>query len=632
MRLPALMLTSALVAALLGCAQQPERPTPTPASASAPTPTPAFTGKPVVYQVFTRLYGNQETTNKPWGTIADNGVGKFADFNDAALASLRDFGITHLWFTGVPRHASIGDYSSFGIPADDPDVVKGRAGSPYAITDYYDVDPDLASDPAQRLEEFKALVARTHAHGMRVVIDIVPNHVARGYRSIAKPDGMRDFGEDDNRSVDYARDNDFYYIPGEAFRVPEWPTDYRPLGGEKHPLADGSFDENPAKWTGNGSRAAQPKFDDWYETVKINFGVRPDGSHDFDRLPADYAHRDISEHAAFWSGREVPASWTKFKDIARYWLAMGVDGFRYDMAEMVPVEFWSYLNSSIKAIKPDAFLLAEVYNPAEYRNYLRLGRMDALYDKVDFYDEMKRVMQGKAGTGTLAEIQQRYSDIDAHLLRFLENHDEQRIASPDFAGEAAIGLPAMLVSATIGRGPALWYFGQEVGEPGADDAGFGKATRTTIFDYWGVPTHQRWINGGAFDGGASTPAELELRAFNASLAKFVSNAPALRGAYADLHQHNLAATPGYNDQLHAFARWNPDQRLIVVANFSRSESASFDLSIPLDISANWHLDAGQYTLVDRLGSGVAVPLNVMPDGAMAPLTLPPRAAYLFEVQ
>ncbi|MBK9654826.1 MAG: alpha-amylase [Rhodanobacteraceae bacterium] len=630
MRLPAFVLTSALLAVLLGCTQTMTRPADE-ASTPTPTPTPAFSGKPVIYQVFTRLYGNRKTANKPWGSVAENGVGKFADFNDAALASIRAFGTTHLWFTGVPRHASIGDYSPYGIPADDPDVVKGRAGSPYAITDYYDVDPDLATDPARRIDEFKALVQRTHAHGLKVVIDIVPNHVARGYRSIAKPAGAVDFGANDDTTVEYARDNDFYYIPGQPFRVPEWPVDYRPLGGEKHPLADGKFAENPAKWTGNGSRAAQPKFDDWYETVKINFGVRPDGSYDFDRLPADYAYRDIAEHAAFWSAREVPASWKKFKDIASYWLAMGVDGFRYDMAEMVPVEFWSYLNSSIKTINPDAFLIAEVYNPAEYRNYIRLGRMDALYDKVDFYDELKRVMQGKSGTAKLAEIQQRYTDIDSHLLRFLENHDEQRIASPDFAGEAAIGKPAMLVSATIGQGPALWYFAQELGEPGNGDAGFGKATRSSIFDYWGVPTQQRWMNDGRFDGGASTPEERELRAFNASLASFVSSAPALRGAYADLHQHNLT-TPGYNEQLHAFARWNPQQRLIVVANFSRSASASFDLSIPLDISANWHLDAGQHTLVDRLGSGVTVPLNVMPDGAMAPLTLPPRAAYLFEVQ
>ena len=628
MRRPVLILTSALVALLLGCAQ----PTPRPASTSAATAIPAYSGKPVVYQVFTRLYGNQKTRNKPWGTIAENGVGKFADFNDAALSSLKTFGVTHLWFTGVPRHASISDHERYGVPADDPDVVKGRAGSPYAVTDYYDVNPDLAVDPARRLDEFKALLARSHAHGLRVIVDIVPNHVARGYRSLRKPAGVRDFGEGDDTTVEYARDNSFYYIPGQAFRVPEWPAGYQPLGGEQHPLADGRFDENPAKWTGNGSRAAQPKFDDWYETVKINFGVRPDGTHDFPSLPSEYASRDVAAHAEFWADRPVPESWNKFRQIAHWWLDLGVDGFRFDIAELVPVEFWSYLNSSIKQRRPDALLIAEIYQRPLFRDYIRLGLMDAIYDKVDFYDQMKQVMRGESGSSPLIEMQQRNADIDRHLLRFLENHDEQRIANPAFAGEAAIGKPAMLVSATIGSGPVLWYFGQEVGEAATADAGFGKATRSTIFDYFGVPAHQRWMNGGAFDGGASTPEERDLRAFHANLASFVSSAAGLRGAYADLHQLNLAATPGYSDKLLSYARWNPQQRLIVVANFSRTDTASFDLSIALEISANWHLDAGQYTLVDRLGSGVMVPLNVMPDGAMAPLTLPPRAAYLFEVQ
>ena len=620
---------------LSACAADPVgKPTPSaapaPAAVAAAIPTPA--GKPVVYQVFTRLYGNQNTTNKPWGTAAENGVGKFADFNDAALASIRDLGTTHLWFTGVPRHASISDYSRYGIPADDPDVVKGRAGSPYAITDYYDVDPDLAVDPAQRLAEFQALIARTHAHGMKVVIDIVPNHVARGYRSIAKPAGVEDFGATDNTALAYARDNSFYYIPGQAFRVPEWPADYQPLGGEKHPLADGQYAENPAKWTGNNSRAAQPKFDDWYETVKLNFGVRPDGSYDFDRLPPDYAQRDLAAHAEFWRGHSVPATWIKFRDIARYWLRLGVDGFRYDMAEMVPVEFWSYLNSSIKEVNPDAFLLAEVYNPAEYRNYLQLGRMDYLYDKVDFYDSLKAVMQGKSGTDALADIQDRFVDIDAHLLHFLENHDEQRLASPEFAGNAEMGRPAMLVSATINRAPTLLYFAQELGEPGAGDAGFGKHSRSTIFDYWGVPAQQRWMNGGRYDGGASTPAELALRQFYARLLSYTATQPAMRGAYAEIHRHNRALTPGYDDRVYAFARWTPQQRVIVIANFRADRGYTLDLDIPLDVLANWHLDSGSHTLVERLGSGLTVPLQVRPDGATLPITLPPLAAYLFELE
>ncbi|MBN8454175.1 alpha-amylase family glycosyl hydrolase, partial [Accumulibacter sp.] len=298
-------------------------PTPAPAPAPAPAPTPSFSGKPVIYQAFTRLYGNQNGRNKPWGTLAENGSGKFGDFSDSALASLKDFGVTHIWYTGVPRHASISDHARYGVPADDPDVVKGRAGSPYAVTDYFDVDPDLATDPGQRLAEFKALVARSHAQGLRVIVDIVPNHVARGYRSLHKPEGVRDFGEGDDTTVEYARDNSFYYIPGQAFRVPEWPEGYRPLGGEPHPLADGQFAENPAKWTGNGSRAAQPEFDDWYETVKINFGVRPDGSHDFDALPPELASQDAAAHAAFWAGRDVPASWEKFHRIVHWWLDLG---------------------------------------------------------------------------------------------------------------------------------------------------------------------------------------------------------------------------------------------------------------------------------------------------------------------
>ena len=320
-------------------------------------------GKPVVYQVFTRLFGNKNTTNKPWGTLAENGVGKFADFTDDALQGIKELGTTHIWYTGVPHHAVINDYSAYGISHDDPDVVKGRAGSPYAVKDYYNVNPDLAVDPANRLAEFEALIARTHAHGIKVIIDIVPNHVARNYESLSRPAGVNDFGAHDNTAVTYARDNNFYYVVGESFKVPAANNGLRPLGGQPHPLADGKFEENPAKWTGNGARAAQPDANDWYETVKVNYGIKPDGSEDFPALPAGFEQQSVTAHAAFWQDKDVPDSWRKFRDITHYWLDKGVDGFRYDMAEMVPVAFWSYLNSSIKARNPDAFLLAEVYQP-----------------------------------------------------------------------------------------------------------------------------------------------------------------------------------------------------------------------------------------------------------------------------
>ena len=561
-------------------------------------------GKPVVYQVFTRLFGNKNSTNKPWGTIEENGVGKFDDFTHEALEGIREFGSTHIWYTGIPHHAVIRDYTEYGISNDDPDVVKGRAGSPYAVKDYYNVNPDMAVDPANRLEEFKALIDRTHQHGMKVIIDIVPNHVARDYQSISKPAGLRDFGEDDDTSVEYKRDNNFYYIVGESFKVPVSTDGYQPLGGESHPLADGKFDESPAKWTGNGSRKAQPDINDWYETVKVNYGVRPDGSYDFERLPDDYRNRDYTEHFEFWRGKDVPDSWEKFCDIVLYWTDLGVDGFRYDMAEMVPVEFWSYLNSAIKTRNPEATIIAEVYNPDLYRDYIKLGKMDYLYDKVDLYDTLKLIMQGKEPTSSLLPITDKYADIDAHMLHFLENHDEQRIASPGFAGDANKGKPAMVVSALIGKAPTMLYYAQALGEAGEGDAGFGDPTRTTMFDYWGVPSLQRWMNDGKFDGVQLTEQEKSLRSFYTKLLSFSAASPALTGEFTDLHEYNLTNTANYDDYLFSFARWNNEEKLIVISNFSADNNYQLKLQIPAELINEWRLADGRDQLSGVLSNDI----------------------------
>jgi glycosidase len=588
--------------------------------------------KEVVYQVFTRLFGNTNTTNKPWGTLEENGVGKFNDFTDKALAEIKDLGVTHIWYTGVPHHDVITDYTEFGISNDDPDIVKGRAGSPYAVKDYYNVNPDLAVNVENRLQEFEALIERSHKAGLKVIIDIVPNHVARNYQSLTNPEGASDFGSEDDTTKTYDVNNNFYYNPGEAFQVPEWKNGYQPLGGEDHPMADGKFKEIPAKWTGNGSRASQPDMNDWYETVKVNYGVSPDGQKDFDELPEGFDNEDYKKHFDFWKDKTVPSSWKKFKDIAMYWTEKGVDGFRYDMAEMVPVEFWSYMNSHIKMENPDAFLMAEVYNPSLYRDYIRRGKMDYLYDKVQLYDTLKHVMQGYGKTDNIPPIQDDLKDIEHHMLHFLENHDEQRIASPDFAGSAQKGKPAMVVSATISTSPTMVYFGQEFGEPGAEDLGFGDPTRTSIFDYGSVSSLVRWVNDKNFDGGQSTDEELELRDFHKRLLNFTIKSSALMGDYQDIQLYNHQNTEWYNDKVLSFVRWSDDEQLIVISNFNAENTYGFELQLPEDLVQKLKLEDGDYQVEDQLYNTYSSTLKVENGKAQVRIDIKPLESFILKIK
>nr|WP_314834857.1 alpha-amylase family glycosyl hydrolase [uncultured Flavobacterium sp.] len=584
--------------------------------------------KVVVYQVFTRLFGNTNTNNKPWGTIEENGVGKFNDFTDKALHEIKDLGVSHIWYTGVPHHALIHDYTAMGISNDDPEVVKGRAGSPYAVKDYYNVNPDLAVNPANRLKEFEALIKRTHKAGLKLIIDIVPNHVARKYEGRNNPKGVRDFGADDDVTVEYKRDNNFYYIPNTHFEVPDTA---KPLNGEKNPLVDGKFEEYPAKWTGNGSRLAKPDKNDWYETVKVNYGIRPDGSKDFPELPTGFDTKSYQEHFDFWKDKEVPSSWIKFRDIALYWTAKGVDGFRYDMAEMVPYEFWSYMNSAIKVKNPDAFLLAEVYNPNEYRNYIRLGKMDYLYDKVELYDKLKEIVQGRSQTDPITTIQNGMADIEHHMLHFLDNHDEQRLASPEFAGTPEKGKPLMVVSATISTSPTMIYFGQEVGEAGNENGGFGTHSRTSIFDYVGVPNHQRWMNEGKFDGGQLSQSEKDLRDFYKKLLNFTLNSTALMGQYQEIHGLNRYATEGYFPEVYSYVRWSDTEKLIIIANFSSEHTSHFELKIPKDVIQKWNLKDGNYTITDQLYQKSSLQLQVINGEGKVQITIAPSESFIYKL-
>jgi glycosidase len=414
--------------------------------------------------------------------------------------------------------------------------------------------------------------------------------------------------------------------------VPDWLDNYEPLGGNKNDLTDKKFKEIPAKWTGNGSRLSQPHFNDWYETVKINYGIRPDGSKDFEELPSTFENKSHQEHFNFWKEKELPDSWYKFRDIALYWMEMGVDGFRFDMAEMVPVEFWSFLNSSIKMKNPDAFLLAEVYNPTLYREYIHKGKMDYLYDKVELYDSLKHIMKGYGWTDHIHTVQSGLQDIEHHMLHFLENHDEQRIASPEFVGKAEIAKPAMVVSATISSSPTMIYFGQEVGEDGSEDAGFGKPSRTSIFDYIGVPAHQRWMNNKQFDGGQLTENEKILRDFYKRLLNFTVSSPALMGGYKELHYYNKKHTPTYDHRIFSFVRWSEEEKLIIVSNFDTEKSFDIALKLPPEVIKSWQLENQEYVLDEQLYGTFNPKLMVHNQEGSISLQIKPLESFVFRVK
>ncbi|WP_353717882.1 alpha-amylase family protein [Dyadobacter sp. 676] len=514
----------------------------------------------IIYQIFTRLFGNRKTANKVYGTIEENGCGKFNDIDDTALAALKDFGVTHLWYTGVLEHATLTDYSKFGIKPDHPLIVKGIAGSPYAVKDYYDVDPDLAVDVPNRMQEFENLVTRTHVHGLKVIIDFVPNHVARQYHSDMRPEGVRDFGEDDDNTVSFSPGNNFYYIPEHDFVVPEGLTPPLPVTTPYH--------ERPAKATGNDVFQAQPSQYDWYETVKLNYGI--------DYLDGRARHFD-----------PIPSTWLKMRDILIYWTRKGVDGFRCDMAEMVPVEFWGWVISEVRRENPAILFIAEIYNLFEYRNYIDKGGFDYLYDKVGLYNSLRRIIGGYGTTEDITRIWQYESgDFSEHMLRFLENHDEQRIASRYFAGNPWTALPAMVLSATLHTGPFMLYFGQELGVDATQQEGFqGDDGRTTIFDYWGIPEFQQWVNGGKFNDELLTMEQKTLREFYRNLNAFVlKNEAVYAGGFYDLQYVNADGQSINYDKtiIYSYLRHTDNQKLLFVYNFHESRTVETTIKVPQD--------------------------------------------------
>lgn len=523
--------------------------------------------KPIIYQLLPRLFGNRTENPTPCGTIEQNGSGKFKDITSSALRAIKSLGATHVWFTGIIEHAHRPDYSKYGIARHNPHIIKGEAGSPYAITDYYDVDPDLAVNPAKRMEEFEALVKRTHALGLKVVIDFVPNHVAREYHSDAAPRGVRDLGADDIVTHHFNPQNNFYYLPGTRFA----PTN----------VHLGNYVEEPAKASGNDCFTPSPDRNDWYETVKLNYGV--------DYCGGGSKHFD-----------PIPDTWFKMVDILKFWAEKGVDAFRCDMAFMVPVEFWQWAIPQVRKVKKNIEFIAEIYDVNLYRTFIDAG-FDYLYDKVNLYDTLRAIQCFGVGADRITGCWQTVDGLGPHMLNFLENHDEQRYASPFYAGDARTVMPSLVVASTLSTGPMMIYFGQELGERGMDAEGFsGEDGRTTIFDYWTVPTIARWLKGGKPSAAELTEDEIDLRNQYMKVLNVAKNEDAIAdGSFFDLMYVNYD-NPGFNPHRHyAYLRHKDNETLLIAVNFD-SEEADMGIRLPRHAFDVLGIAEGDYTAVELL--------------------------------
>lgn len=539
--------------------------------------------KVIIYQAFVRHFSTERGENIPNGTIAENRCGKFGSFSDRALKEIKKLGCTHIWLTGVIDYASTTPYPELGIAGDSRDIVKGLAGSPYAVRDYYNVSADLADNPASRMQEFEALVERIHDNGLRAIIDFVPNHVARCYRSVSKPPGVGDLGDNDDQTVHFSADNNFYYFPSERFAPQFTLTDYY---------------EYPAKATGNDCFSPSPSRNDWYDTVKLNYGV-------------DYT--DGSEHFD-----PTPDTWLKMRDILLFWASKGVDGFRCDMAEMVPVEFWHRAIGELKRQYPYLIFVAEIYNPSQYRLYADYGGFDYLYDKVGLYDTLREVICNDLPAKNITYCWQNVGDIADKMVNFLENHDEQRIASDFFASRAMRAIPALIVSAMMNTNPFMLYAGQELGERGMDDSGFsGVDGRSSIFDYYQPDTLRRWINGGKYDFDLMSADEKALRDTYKRVLTLCNSSKALsEGLFYDLTYANIENPDFNSERCFAFLRKCDEELLLIVANFADTEQ-HLQIIIPQHAFDFLHITPQDNTEATDLLTGGSMKLVLSPHRAMS---------------
>ncbi|MCH5326389.1 MAG: alpha-amylase [Duncaniella sp.] len=528
--------------------------------------------KPIIYQLLPRLFTNTCEACVPNGTIEQNGVGKMNDITPRVLAAIKELGITHIWYTGIIEHATKTDYTDRGIkPADNPYVVKGQAGSPYAIKDYYDVDPDLAVSVPDRMAEFEALVDRTHDAGMKMIIDFVPNHTARRYHSDSAPTGIEDFGATDDSNMFFSPSNNYYYITRQLF------APSIDLGVGKK-----AYVEFPAKATGDDCFTAFPTSGNWYETVKLNYGRDPhDGSGHFN---------------------PIPDTWFKMLNILRFWASKGVDAFRCDMAHMVPIEFWQWAIANVKDRYPHIKFIAEIYDVGLYRDFIFTGGFDFLYDKVNLYDSLRAIQTANHSAATITSCWQTVEGIQSNMLNFLENHDEQRFGSKFYAGDPGKVVPSLVVSAMLSTGPMMIYAGQELGEQATDSEGFsGYDGRTSIFDYWSVATLRRWYNDGNPDNSQLTPRERWLRAKYATILSLCNKEKTIcEGRFYDLMYVNYQ-NPSLNPhRQYVFMRSGFGETLVIAVNFADS-TCDLAINIPRHALEMLNIPEGKVMARELLG-------------------------------
>jgi len=642
-----------------------------------------------IYQLFVRLFGNTNETRKQNGTLSENGVGRFADINNAALNSIREMGFTHIWLTGVLQQATATDYSEFGQPADDTDLLKGLAGSPYAIKDYFDVCPDYATKPGERLKEFERLIARLHAHGLKAIIDLVANHVARSYGSCVKPDcnfgtcGCGGAGDDVTKFFD-PHNNFFYLTPdgnGPPLRLPTF-KDGMPIsatcqavaavsdrgnpnthGGQRPPLqnCDGFFEGEKTfgRVTGNNVVSWTPHLNDWYETIKLNYG--------FDFTDPS---KSVREYPNAWSpDKPIPDTWKKMDQVIEHWQSLGVDGFRCDMSHMVPPEVWSWAIARARARKPDVFFIGEAYDDDPSKvpgsdpvvSGLNWGKGNVLFDLLNAgfdavydapaYRALKRIYDGSGWANDLdAEIGDAF--ICQNSVRYAENHDEVRLAAQSEWGGVGmnVGRPVSAILYGLSRGVVMLYNGQEVGEPAADAEGFGgDDARTSIFDYWSMPEFVRWVNGHHYDGARLSPEQKSLRSFYSRLINLVGE-PAFRdGTFFPLNPVNrdnpaFGRLPGEEASghwLYAFLRYDisTPQRFLVVANL-HPKAALQNVRILLPATSLQFLDLSpqlahpKLKLIEWL-SEAPLEIRITTDEAVNPgipiAEIPPLSAFYFDL-